>query len=88
MEEHFDIQMFAKAKLDFNQRDRAWLLYQGEYVPFRREWTCRNTSDWFFECSRCGASIWADSCGEFSPDIWVEKGELRFCPNCGAKVVE
>lgn len=83
----FDIQMYAKAKLDFSQPDRVWLLCEGEYVPFRRERTCYNASRfWTFECSECGASIVADSCGEFSPDIWVEKGQLNYCPNCGARV--
>lgn len=54
-------------------------------VPLR---TCRNISSyWFFECSECGASIVADSCGEFSPDVWVENGKLNYCPNCGAKVL-
>lgn len=49
---------------------------------------CHNVSDWFFECSECGASIVADSYDEFSPDIWVENGQLNFCPNCGTMVVE
>ncbi len=57
----------------------------------RARHTCRNTSDWVFECSVCGAETVADSCGEFSPDVRVivdgEECEVKFCPNCGARVV-
>lgn len=50
----------------------------------RAERTCRNTSI-EFECSECGASC-AGHDGYYNPTI--DPDEFKYCPNCGAKVVE
>lgn len=60
----------------------------------RAERTCRNVSKWNspevfdFECSECGAQVCCDEMSK-SPMV-VDKNEenLRYCPNCGARVVE
>ena len=50
-----------------------------------REQTCRNIRNWSnhdFECSSCGYELYPED-GTYESD-----GTLRFCPNCGAKVVD
>lgn len=82
---NFDIQMYAKAKLDFDQPDRVWLLCQGEYIPFRRERTCRNThKNRWFSCSECGFGFM----DMFACDERDIEEQPHYCPNCGAKVVQ
>lgn len=57
------------------------------YVPER---TCRNTGEQlhnfnemgFFECSICGSTTKLDW------DWHGDLGDLKYCANCGAKVVE
>lgn len=62
------MEMLVKARLDFDRPALVWLLCQGEYVPFRREWTCRNDDGWCSECEHflhdgfnwcpwCGAKV-------------------------------
>ena len=51
----------------------------------RAERTCRNIRNWSnheFECSSCGYELYPED-GTYESD-----GTLRFCPNCGAKVVD
>ncbi len=48
------------------------------YVPLR---TCKNIAankDEQFLCSECRDSLWTG----------LDGNEIRYCPNCGAKVVE
>ena len=75
VEEYFDMDVLVRAKLNFNQPDFVWLLYKGEYAPFRRERTCHATKvdPFTWGCSECGGH-WHD--------------DVSYCPNCGAKVVE
>ena len=75
------------------QRNEAMaaLMDEGITVPLER--TCRNVHDWrdsngvlhrdarIFKCSECGFKA-DDFCGD------DEQSFPRYCPNCGAKVVE
>ena len=75
MEEYFDMEMYVHAKLNFDQPNRVWLLYQGKYVPFRRELACTIIEDGYMDdpavCSNCGTHY--------------DGG--RYCKYCGARVV-
>lgn len=51
-----------------------------------RERTCKCTTDdsaWCFECSECGKTFPRDQL-----HLAYNHGEINYCPNCGAKVVD
>ena len=74
MEEYFDMDVYVRVKLIFSEPDIVWLLYKGEYVPFRKAKNCRIEYGPFdYSCSECGARI---------------ENESNYCPNCGARVVK
>ena len=60
------------------------------YVPER---TCRNVSEWdspelfAFKCSECGAGVCCDEMSKSPMSVDEDEENLRYCPNCGAKVV-
>lgn len=66
-----------------------------EQGTLKEEKTCKNISEMHpvdgFTCSECGISI-EDYCekevDEENGDITYREYMLRYCPNCGAKVVE
>ena len=76
---------FVSAKFEDGRllkADRILLKQRGEYVPYARERTCKmdvfcmhDEGDFTFRCSECGKG-------------YVEYEPPRYCPNCGAKVVE
>ena len=54
-----------------------------DYIPER---TCQCTTDdraWCFACSECGKAFPRDEL-KYAHNA----GEINYCPNCGAKVVE
>ena len=60
------------------------------YVPER---TCRNVCEWnidtfHFTCSECGAEIGGDDLGDSPVFVGDYHEQLRYCPNCGARVVD
>ena len=66
-----------------------------EQGTLKEEKTCKNIAEMHpvdgFTCSECGISI-EDYCenevDEENGDITYREYMLRYCPNCGAKVVE
>ena len=62
-----------------------------EYVEIEcdvyvRERTCKSTTDdnaWCFACSECGKSF-----PRSQLHLAHNHGEINYCPNCGAKVVD
>jgi Lar family restriction alleviation protein len=59
----------------------------------RAERTCRNVCEWsiatfHFTCSECGAEIDGDDWGDSPVFVGDYHEQLRYCPNCGARVVE
>ena len=56
--------------------------------------TCRNVCEWntsgtfHFTCSECGAEVCCDDWGESPVFVGDYKEPLRYCPSCGAKVVD
>jgi len=59
----------------------------------RAERTCRNVCEWnidtfHFTCSECGAEIDGDDWGDSPVFVGDYHEQLRYCPNCGAKVVD
>lgn len=69
------------AKVDLDNPDRPLLKYEGGFVPFIRERTCKmdvfcmhDEGDFTFRCSECGKG-------------YVEYEPPRYCPHCGAKVM-
>ena len=66
-----------------------------EQGTLKEEKTCKNVSEMHpvdgFTCSECGISLEAYSekeVDEENGDITYREYMLRYCPNCGAKVVE
>lgn len=58
----------------------------------RAERTCRNVCEWsidtfHFTCSECGAEIDGDDWGDSPVFVGDYHEQLRYCPNCGARVV-
>ena len=66
-----------------------------EQGTLKEEKTCKNISEMHpvdgFTCSECGISL-EDYCekevDEESDDITYREYAIKYCPNCGAKVVE
>ena len=65
------------------------------HIIEKQEKTCKNVSEMHpvdgFTCSECGISLEDYSekeVDEESGDITYREYMLRYCPNCGAKVVE
>lgn len=60
----------------------------------RAERTCRNVSEWNnpdlfdFKCSECGAEVCSDEMGKSPLVVYECEEHPRYCPNCGAKVVD
>ena len=57
----------------------------------RAERTCRDTGGYLmFRCSECGCSVEVDDFDSGEPNIFVDgiAATPRYCPNCGAKVVD
>lgn len=53
--------------------------------------TCRNVCEWnidtfHFTCSECGAEIGGDDWGDSPVFVGDYHEQLRYCPNCGARV--
>lgn len=72
----------------------VWHEFSSETQRYVPEKTCRNVSEWNnpdlfdFKCSECGAEVCSDEMGK-SPLVVDECEEHpRYCPNCGAKVVD
>lgn len=68
-------------------------------VRYVRERTCRNADedegehiDGDFRCSECGVFVGTASHSEpitfFDKSVFPSAGRWKFCPNCGAKVIE
>jgi len=77
-------EFYVSAKFEDGQlkADRILLKRRGEYVPYVLERTCRmevfcmyDEGDFTFRCSECGKG-------------YVEYEPPRYCPYCGAKVVD
>ena len=52
--------------------------------------TCEDVGDgWMFRCSVCGCELDADD-KEGEPTMWLGGSPItpRYCPNCGAKVID
>lgn len=45
---------------------------------------CKETDEW--QCHNCGGTL--QSCAMFDPDVDGFVDTPKFCPNCGAKVIE
>lgn len=45
---------------------------------------CRETDEW--QCLSCGGTL--QNCAMFDPDVDGFVGSPKFCPNCGAEVVD
>ena len=59
----------------------------------RAERTCRNVCEWnidtfHFICSECGAEIGGDDLGDSPVFVGDYHEQMRYCPNCGARVVD
>lgn len=56
--------------------------------------TCKNISELHgvdgFKCSKCGISIvdYVEEKVDENYDVSYKEYEFKYCPNCGAKVVE
>lgn len=64
--------------------DAACEYYRGETRDYVPERTCHMEPDETASHAMCGPAVRCDACGAAVPAV----GTLRYCPNCGAKVVE
>lgn len=71
--------------------------FLADCIEPKEERTCRNVGEdgddfFYFTCSECGASVTHDELGICPVERETEEGvvplDLRYCPHCGAKVVD
>lgn len=59
-------------------------VFRGETRDYVPERTCHMEPDETASHAMCGPAVRCDACGAAVPAV----GTLRYCPNCGAKVVQ